>query len=113
MATGSDSGFSSSSGGSSSNFVGISREVTSDGVFGFPIENFAFTLPSNVKDVFDNALYYAFYNCTSLTSVDLSNLSTISGNNALYFAFSIALSVLSANFFISSNTSAMLFSLSL
>ena len=76
-----------SGGGSGSDFIGIPKEVTSDGVFGFPTENFTFTLPSNVKDVFDYALYYAFYNCTSLTSVDLSSLSTISGKNALTNAF--------------------------
>ena len=67
--------------------VGINREVTSDGVFGFPVENFTFTLPSNAKDISEYALYGVFYGCNSLTSVDLSSLSTISGTHALSYAF--------------------------
>ena len=84
-------------GGSSSDFVGIPREVTSDGVFGFPIENFTFTLPSNAKNVSTYALRYAFQECTSLTSVDLSNLSTISGKYALGYAFYKCTSLTSVN----------------
>ena len=76
-----------SGGGSSSDFVGIPREITSDGVFDFPIENFIFTLPSNVKDISTYALHSAFYECAGLMSVDLSNLSTISGFGALHSAF--------------------------
>ena len=74
--------------GGSSDFVGITREVTSNGVFGFPIENFTFTLPSNAKDMSTDALNNAFDNCSSLTSVDLSSLSMISGFQSLLSAFS-------------------------
>ena len=43
---------------------------------------------SNLSTISGNdALYYAFESCTSLTSVNLSNLSIISGNNALSDAF--------------------------
>ena len=73
--------------GGSSDFIGIPREVSSSGVYSKPTENFAFTLPSNVKDVSNQALYYAFYLCPNLTSVDLSNLSTLSGSDALSNAF--------------------------
>ena len=35
-----------------------------------------------------NSLYRTFKDCPNLTSVDLSNLTTVSGNSALYMAFS-------------------------
>ena len=34
-----------------------------------------------------SGMNYAFYNCISLTSLDLSSLTTISGNSAMYYAF--------------------------
>ena len=74
--------------GSSSNFVGITREVNSRGVYGFPTESFTFSLPSGATDIGDYSLYYAFYKCPSLTSVDLSSLQTISGNSSMYETFS-------------------------
>ena len=67
-------------------FIGIPREVK-NGVFQKPSENFTFTLPSNATDIGNQALQYAFENCTALTSVDLSSLTTISGSNAFYIAF--------------------------
>lgn len=84
-------------GGSSSNFVGITKEVNSSGVYGFPTESFTFSLPSGAKDVSKYALYYAFRECTSLTSVDLSSLSTISGNSALAYAFFSCTNLTSVN----------------
>ena len=67
--------------------TGITREVK-NGVYQMPTESFTFSLPSNATDVGDYALYYAFCDCTGLTSVDLSSLTTISGyyglNNAFY-----------------------------
>ena len=76
-----------SGGGSSSDFVGIPREVNSGGVYGYPTENFTFSLPSNVTDVGDNVLYGVFMSCESLTSVDLSNLQIISGYQAMCLTF--------------------------
>ncbi len=67
--------------------TGITREVK-NGVYQMPTESFTFSLPSNATDVGMYALYYAFRDCTGLTSVDLSSLTTISGyyglNNAFY-----------------------------
>lgn len=66
---------------------GIPREVNANGVYGFPTQNFTFSLPSDAIDVKERALYYAFYNCTSITSVDLSSLTKLTGREALYYAF--------------------------
>ena len=33
------------------NFVGIPREITSDGVFQIPTQSFIFSLPNNVKSI--------------------------------------------------------------
>lgn len=65
--------------------IGITREIK-NGVYQIPTENFTFSLPSDATDIGDYALYYAFYNSTSLTSVDLSSLTTVSGRG-LYYAF--------------------------
>ena len=65
----------------------INREVSSQGDYGMPTQNFTFTLPSNATDLGDYALRYAFYRCTSLTSVDLSSLTTITGEYALERSF--------------------------
>ena len=67
--------------------LGIPREVSQTGVYGPPEQNFAFSLPSNATDVRSNALNSAFQSCTSLTSVDLSSLTAVSGGKALYYAF--------------------------
>ena len=67
--------------------IGITREVSANGTYQMPASDFTFSLPSNAIDVGKNALYFAFYYCTSLTSVDLSSLTKISGNSALYSAF--------------------------
>lgn len=82
------------SGGS---FVGIPREVSAQGVYQAPSNSFTFSLPSSATDIGSRGLYYAFYYCTSLTSVDLSSLTTVSGANALDDAFSDCSSLSSAD----------------
>ena len=66
--------------------IGIPREVK-NGVYQMPTESFTFSLPSNATDVVSYGLYYAFYGCTGLTSLDLSSLTTVSGEYALCRAF--------------------------
>ena len=78
-------------------FVGITREISSQGVYQMPTENFTFSLPSDVTDVGVNALGYAFQRCTSLTSVDLSSLTTISSNGSLTSAFQNCANLTSAD----------------
>ena len=67
--------------------IGITREVSANGVYQVPTSSFTFSLPSNATDVGDYAMYYAFKGCTGLTSVDLSSLTTVSGNYAMQYAF--------------------------
>lgn len=67
--------------------VGITREVSAQGVYQMPAQSFTFSLPANATDVGTRALSYAFRGCTALTSVDLSSLTTVSGDNALQYAF--------------------------
>ena len=66
--------------------IGIPREVK-NGVYQMPTTNFTFSLPSNATNVGKYGLYYAFRDCTALTSVDLSSLTTVSGTQGLYYAF--------------------------
>lgn len=73
---------------SGSESVGIPREVSSGGIYQMPSDNFTFSLPANATDIGTYALAYAFYNCSSLTSVDLSSLTALTGSSALYYAFS-------------------------
>ena len=72
------------SGGS---FIGIQREVSSQGVYQMPSSSFAFSFPSNATDIGPYAFYYAFINCTALNSADLSSLVAISGERAFTRAF--------------------------
>lgn len=67
--------------------VGIPREVSATGVYGFPAQSFVFSLPSGATDVSSYALARALYGCASLTSVDLSSLTTVSGEYAFNYAF--------------------------
>ena len=71
-------------GGGETNYLG--RTVTEDGVLQFPTEPFSFSLPSNVTSIGDNSLQYALWNCTNLTSVDLSSVTSI-GESGLRQAF--------------------------
>ena len=66
---------------------GIQREVNTQGKIQMPTTSFTFSLPSNATDVGSNAMQDAFYNCTGLTSVDLSSLTTVSGSRAMRYAF--------------------------
>ena len=68
--------------------VGITREVTSEGIYQMPADNFTFSLPANATSIGPSALYHAFIGCISLTSVDLSSVTTVPGSSALYYAFS-------------------------
>ena len=65
---------------------GLPRTVE-NGVYGLPSTSFNFSLPSNVEDLSNNALRYAFKDCTSLINIDLSPLISISGLYALSYAF--------------------------
>ena len=66
--------------------IGINREVK-NGVYQMPTENFTFSLPNDATDIGNYGLYYAFYRSSSLTSVDLSSLTTVSGTYGLNYAF--------------------------
>ena len=65
---------------------GVPREVT-NGVYGYPAQQFTFSLPSTATGLAESALSYAFVKCTSLASVDLSSLTTVSGANSLEYCF--------------------------
>ena len=65
----------------------IPREVDANGVYGYPTQSFTYRLPSGVTSLGDRVLFNAFYGCTSLTSVDLSSLTTIAGDYSLNSAF--------------------------
>ena len=78
--------------------TGITREVDANGVYNFPAQNFSFSLPSGATNIGARALSSAFYSCTSLTSVDLSSLTTVSGGNALSSAFRDCTSLASVSF---------------
>lgn len=72
---------------SGSESVGITREVSSGGTYQMPANNFTFSLPANATSIGSHALYYAFYGCTGLTSVDLSSLTTVPSSYALANTF--------------------------
>ena len=66
--------------------TGLPREVV-EGRLQFPESSFAFELPPTATDVIESGLNRAFNACPSLTSVNLSSLTTVSGAQALNFAF--------------------------
>lgn len=72
------------SGSGEANYLG--RIVTEDGVLQLPTESFSFSLPDNVTSIGARSLQYMFADCHQLTSVDLSNLTTV-GEGGLYMAF--------------------------
>lgn len=76
-------------GGGDSGSIGIPRELN-NGVLQMPSTPTPYTLPNGVTDVGDFAMYYAFYKCGNIPTVDLSKLTTISGQFALYSAFNEA-----------------------
>lgn len=57
----------------------IPREVSQQGVYQYPSNNFTFSLPSNATSIGPYTFMSVFYGCTSITSADLSSLITISG----------------------------------
>lgn len=92
--------------------IGIPRAVDSQGNYGVPTSSFTFSLPSNAIRIKEAALYAAlegsgvtsvdlhsvqnienlglrgaFGNCSKLSSVDLSSLTTLSGSQAMYATF--------------------------
>lgn len=66
--------------------VGIPREITQQGVYQMPSDEFVFTMPDGVTKIGEYALAYAQYNCANLVGVDLSNVVEI-GSNGLRSAF--------------------------
>lgn len=66
---------------------GIPREVNASGVYGWPTENFTFSLPAGATDVAEKALYQAFDGCKTIVAANLSSLTTISTHQTFYTAF--------------------------
>ena len=64
----------------------IRREVK-NGVYQMPTSSFTFSIPDEATSLGADAMYYAFNNCTGLTSVDLSSLTTINGGNVINNGF--------------------------
>lgn len=77
-------------------FIGVPRELTDTGILQYPSSNFVLTLPNSVKSIGEYGLYYAFYECDSLTSVDLSSLTTV-GEYGGCFAFSSCTNLMSVD----------------
>lgn len=77
---------------------GIPHEADINGVYGFPAQNFSFSLPADATDVTDYCLYYGFYTCQTITSADLSSLTTVSGNSAFQHAFRSCINLGSVDF---------------
>ena len=73
-------------GGGGSDFIGIPRELN-NGVLQMPSTPTTYTLPDGVTDIGSFAMYYAFYKCGNIPTVDLSRLTTISGQHGLSNAF--------------------------
>lgn len=71
------------SGGS---FIGIPREVSQEGVYGFPQTDYTFTLPANVKSLGSYAFYYAFYNQSHLIEA-IFNIENINSSQTFQNAF--------------------------
>lgn len=67
-------------------FVGLNREVV-NGKYSMPITSFTFSLPNDATDLNQYTIRYAFVDCTGLTTVDLSNLTSVSGAYAMRNAF--------------------------
>ena len=76
-------------GGGGSDFIGIPRELN-NGVLQMPSTPTTYTLPDGVTDIGDFAMYYAFYKCGNIPTVNLSKLTAISGQHGLSNAFNQA-----------------------
>ena len=69
-------------------YIGIPLEVSAQGQLQRPTKSFSWSLPSNATSITTSALLQnAFYNCTGLTSVNLSSLTTVSGNSVMAYTF--------------------------
>lgn len=71
--------------GGGRDFIGLPLEVTSEGVLQKQNQPLTLNVPT-ATSIDNNGLQYAFYGCTSLTSVDLSNVTGI-GDSVLQYAF--------------------------
>lgn len=76
---------------------GIPREVDANGVYGMPTQSFTFSLPTEATSISGYALSNAFRDCTALTSVNLSSLTTVSNSYALFEAFKYCTNLTSVN----------------
>jgi hypothetical protein len=78
-------------------YLGIPLELSAQGVLQKPTK--PFTWKSQGTSIKDYGLYYAFYNCTGLTSVDLSSVTTLSGiyGSAFEYAFARCKSLTTVN----------------
>ena len=74
--------------------IGIPREAK-NGVYQMPTENFTFSLPSEATNVGYYGFAMAFFHCTSLTSIDLSSLTTLSNTGSFYSACESCISLTS------------------
>lgn len=74
----------------------IPREVTAEGNLRYPSANFTFSLPDNLTHSISD-LKYIFYECTSLTSVNFNNVTSI-GEYGLSWAFEGCTSLSSLSF---------------
>ena len=82
--------------------VGITREVTAQGVYQIPQSNFTFSTPESALDLGDKALKGAFWypdeiGTSTLVGADLSSLTQISGASALSSAFRQCLNFTTCN----------------
>ena len=66
-----------------SGLTGIPRGVDENGVYGYPTTPFAFALPPTATSVASGRLASAFEGCTTITSVDLSSLTEITGTETM------------------------------
>lgn len=62
--------------------IGVPREISQSGVYQIPSNLTTYSLPAGVISLGDFALAYACTGCTSITSVDFSNLVSIDGTQA-------------------------------
>ena len=65
--------------------IGIPRGVDSNGVYGYPTNYFSFALPSNATSLRSGILKENFRDCQTITSVDLSSLTEITGTGTLSY----------------------------
>lgn len=77
--------------------IGIPREISQSGVYQMPSNLTTYTLPTGVTDLGDYALYYAFMHNSTITSLDWSSLTSISGLNAAAYAFNYCSALVSAD----------------